>query len=42
MDVVARYASRVVVWNAGNIMAEGSPNEVFSDPQVLRRVVGMA
>lgn len=42
MDVVARYASRVVVWNAGNIMAEGSPNEVFSDPQVLRRVVGVA
>ena len=42
MDVVARYASRVVVWNAGNIMAEGSPSEVFSDAQVLRRVVGVA
>lgn len=42
MDVVAQYASRVVVWNAGNIMAEGSPNEVFSDPEVRRTVVGVA
>jgi branched-chain amino acid transport system ATP-binding protein len=42
MDVVARYANRVLVWNAGNIMAEGSPKEVFSDSRVLQRVVGVA
>ncbi|TFV38260.1 ATP-binding cassette domain-containing protein [Bradyrhizobium frederickii] len=42
MDVVARYASRVLVWNAGNIMAEGRPDEVFSNAQVRQRVVGVA
>jgi branched-chain amino acid transport system ATP-binding protein len=42
MDVVARYASRVLVWNAGNIMAEGRPDEVFSNAEVRERVVGVA
>ncbi|WP_342724662.1 ATP-binding cassette domain-containing protein [Bradyrhizobium sp. B097] len=42
MDVVARYASRVLVWNAGNIMAEGRPEEVFSNALVRERVVGVA
>jgi branched-chain amino acid transport system ATP-binding protein len=42
MDVVARYASRVLVWNAGNIMAEGHPDEVFSNALVRERVVGVA
>jgi branched-chain amino acid transport system ATP-binding protein len=42
MDVVARYASRVLVWNAGQIMAEGHPDEVFKDPRVLQSVVGVA
>ncbi|MBR0794908.1 ABC transporter ATP-binding protein [Bradyrhizobium jicamae] len=42
MDVVARYASRVLVWNAGTIMAEGRPDEVFSNTQVRERVVGGA
>ena len=42
MDVVARYASRVLVWNAGSIMAEGRPDEVFSNAQVRQRVVGVA
>lgn len=42
MDVVARYASRVLVWSAGNIMAEGRPDEVFSNAQVRQRVVGVA
>ncbi|MET4115429.1 branched-chain amino acid transport system ATP-binding protein [Bradyrhizobium sp. JR4.1] len=42
MDVVARYASRVLVWNSGNIMAEGRPDEVFSNVQVRERVVGVA
>jgi branched-chain amino acid transport system ATP-binding protein len=42
MDVVARYASRVLVWNAGQIMAEGRPDEVFSNALVRERVVGVA
>jgi branched-chain amino acid transport system ATP-binding protein len=42
MDVVARYASRVLVWNAGQIMAEGHPDDVFKDPRVLQSVVGVA
>lgn len=42
MDVVARYASRVLVWNSGKIMAEGRPDEVFSDAMVRERVVGIA
>jgi branched-chain amino acid transport system ATP-binding protein len=42
MDVVARYASRVLVWNAGKIMAEGRPDEVFSNALVRERVVGVA
>jgi branched-chain amino acid transport system ATP-binding protein len=42
MDVVARYANRVLVWNAGRIMAEGHPDDVFKDPRVLESVVGVA
>src|SRR5579863_3304245 len=42
MDVVARYANRVLVWNAGSIVAEGSPDDVFRDPRVLQTVVGVA
>ena len=42
MEVEARYASRVLVWNAGNIMAEGRPDEVFSNALVRERVVGVA
>ncbi|WP_407180599.1 ABC transporter ATP-binding protein [Bradyrhizobium sp. STM 3562] len=42
MEVVARYANRVLVWNAGQIMAEGRPDDVFSDARVLERVVGVA
>lgn len=42
MDVVQRYADRVVVWDSGSVMAEGSPSEVFKDERVLRNVVGVA
>lgn len=41
MDVVARYANRVLVWNAGKIMAEGHPDDVFKDERVLHSVVGV-
>lgn len=42
MDVVRRYADRVLVWDSGTVMAEGPPEEVFKDPRVLRNVVGVA
>jgi branched-chain amino acid transport system ATP-binding protein len=42
MDVVARYANRVLVWDAGKIVAEGHPDDVFRDPRVLQSVVGVA
>jgi len=42
MDVVARYANRVLVWNEGKIMADGHPDDVFRDPRVLQSVVGVA
>jgi len=42
MDVVARYANRVLVWNAGTVMAQGRPDEVFKDERVLKNVVGVA
>ena len=40
MDVVARYANRVLVWNAGSIVAEGHPDDVFKDPRVLQSCRG--
>lgn len=42
MEIVENYADRVVVWNAGAVMAEGAPKEVMSDPRVLENVVGVA
>ncbi|WP_226577105.1 ABC transporter ATP-binding protein [Acuticoccus sediminis] len=41
MDLVRRYADRVVVWNQGRVVAEGPPDTVLSDPAVLRDVVGV-
>jgi branched-chain amino acid transport system ATP-binding protein len=41
MDVVQRYADRVMVWDSGTVMAEGTPSEVFRDERVLRNVVGV-
>ena len=41
MDVVSRYANRVAVWNSGMIQAEGPPDQVLNDADVLRDVIGM-
>jgi energy-coupling factor transport system ATP-binding protein len=37
MPIVARYAQRVVAMAQGEILADGSPHEVFSNPEVLAR-----
>ena len=42
MDVVERYADRVVVWNRGHVMADGKPDTVLKDPVVIENVVGVA
>lgn len=42
MEIVQKYADRVVVWNSGTVMAEGRPDEVLRDPRVLQSVVGVA
>ncbi len=41
MEVVARYADRVAVWAEGQIIAQGPPEAVLSDPVVLEKVVGV-
>jgi branched-chain amino acid transport system ATP-binding protein len=40
MDVVTRYADRVIVFAEGSIMAEGHPDRVLVDPTVRRHVLG--
>jgi branched-chain amino acid transport system ATP-binding protein len=40
IDIVNRYATRVAAWIAGRIAADGSPEEVLSNPQVRREVLG--
>ena len=40
MEVVARFADRVAVWNRGRIAALGPPGTVLADPDVRREVIG--
>ena len=40
VDVVTRYATRVAAWISGRIAADGTPSEVFADPEVQRQVLG--
>jgi len=35
MDDVARIADRVIVFNGGTVVMDGSPEEVFSQPEKL-------
>ena len=42
MEIVRRYADRVLVWNQGRVMAQGTPDEVLNDPYVRENVVGVA
>lgn len=40
MEIVAKYADRAIVWDAGKVIAQGVPQKVLKDPLVLERVVG--
>lgn len=42
MEIVRRYADRVLVWNMGRIVAEGTPDKVLNDAYVRENVVGVA
>ena len=41
MDVVERYADRVLVWDAGRVAAAGRPQEVLHSADVLERIIGV-
>lgn len=41
MEMVNRYADRVVVWNEGNVQFDGVPDEILTHPEVIEQVVGM-
>jgi branched-chain amino acid transport system ATP-binding protein len=40
MEIVGRYAQRVLAFAEGTIIAEGPPQQVIDDPQVQRYVTG--
>jgi branched-chain amino acid transport system ATP-binding protein len=40
MDIVARYADRVLVFSEGSILADGDPEAVFANPAVRTHVLG--
>lgn len=41
MDVVYRYAQRVLVLSGGRIVADGDPQILFADAEIRRAVVGL-
>ena len=40
IDIVRRYATRVAAWIAGRIAADGTPDEVLSNSQIRREILG--
>ena len=40
MDIVERYASRVIAFYAGRIIADGAPGEALASDDVRRYVTG--
>jgi len=39
-DIVERYATRIAAWISGKIAADGPPDQVLNDPEVIRNVIG--
>jgi len=42
MDVVQRYGRRVLAFNNGQVIGDGTPEAVLADPEVRRAVLGRA
>ena len=40
MDLVAEYSSRIVALQGGKVLADRSPAQFFSDPEIIAAVVG--
>jgi branched-chain amino acid transport system ATP-binding protein len=40
MEIVSRYADRVVAFYQGRILADGQPDDVLKDCEVRRYVTG--
>jgi branched-chain amino acid transport system ATP-binding protein len=40
MEVVQRYSERVIVFDTGRVIADGEPEKVLADPEVVRAVLG--
>jgi branched-chain amino acid transport system ATP-binding protein len=40
MEIVTRYASRVVAFYSGRVLADGAPATVLADADVRRHVTG--
>ncbi len=40
MEVVQRYGKRVLVFNDGKVIADGKPDDVMSDPEVRKTLLG--
>ena len=40
MEVVQRYSERVIVFDTGRVIADGEPEKVMADPEVVRAVLG--
>ena len=42
MEIIARYASRVVAFYEGAVLADGPADRILDDPRVRRHVIGGA
>ena len=40
IDIVRRHATRLAAWINGRIAADGAPETVLADPEVIRNVIG--
>ena len=40
IDIVRRHASRLAAWIGGKVAADGPPEQVLRDPEVVRNVLG--
>jgi branched-chain amino acid transport system ATP-binding protein len=40
MDVIQRYADRMLVFNEGKVIADGTPTDLFTDPSVRKILLG--